>query len=338
MKKNNKIEIKHPKFNDEFFGFDDIEKYFFDIYNKKRISNCYIFHGIKGVGKATFAYRLARFILNKDYSDKSKNLYIPKEKNVFKNVMNLTHPDFAVFEPDDDKKTINLEKLEILNKFTYQTNLESEYKVVIIDALDDFTTKKNFGFLLKLLEDCPSNCIFLLISHSLHKIPDTIKSRSQKIYFNPISESILRKWFDNSELIEKRNLDMLIKLSNGSLGKALKIINHNDTFEIYSKAEKIIGDYNSTSNLEINNFFSFFNSNFLLEDFLSIIQINIRQKIDELIEKKDVNKLIIDAYILLFFEINEKIKKFKNLNLDSFQILNSIKYIFIKHFESLKKA
>ena len=338
MIKKNKIEVKHPRFNDEFFGFKEIEEYFLDILKNKKLSNAYIFNGIKGIGKATFAYRLARCILNKDNNLKSiDSLNISKENNIFKNIMNLSHPDIKIIEPDNENKKINLEKIKLLNKFTFGTSLESDYKIIIIDSLDDFTTKKSFSSLLKLLEDCPINCIFFLISHLLFKVPGTIKSRCQKIYFNPISDKTLRKWFEQSEIINEKNLDILINLSNGSLGRALDIINNNESFDIYSDAKKIINNFQNISKADIYDFFSLFNSNFLLEDFLLIIQINIIKNIKELIKKKNIDKTIIDVYISLFFEINKKINNFKMYDLDSLQTLNTIKYIFIKHSENLNK-
>ena len=338
MIKKNKIEVKHPRFNDEFFGFKEIEEYFLDILKKKKLSNAYIFNGIKGIGKATFAYRLARCVLNKDNNLKAiDSLNISKENNIFKNIMNLSHPDIKIIEPDNENKKINLEKIKLLNKFTFGTSLESDYKIIIIDSLDDFTTKKSFSSLLKLLEDCPINCIFFLISHLLFKVPGTIKSRCQKIYFNPISDKTLRKWFEQSEIINKKNLDILINLSNGSLGRALDIINNNESFDIYSDAKKIINNFQNISKADIYDFFSLFNSNFSLEDFLLIIQINIIQNIKELIKKKNIDKTIIDVYISLFFEINKKINNFKMYDLDSLQTLNTIKYIFIKHSENLNK-
>ena len=339
MIKEYKIEIKHPRFNDEFFGFKKIEQYFLDILKKKKISNAYIFNGIKGIGKATFAYRLARCILNKNNNLNSiDSLYVSKENNIFKNIMNLSHPDINIIEPEDENKKINIEKLKSLDKITYGTSLESDYKIIIIDSLDDFSTKKSFSSLLKLLEDCPINCIFFLISHSLFKVPDTIKSRCQKIYFNPIPENTLRKWFENSEIIDKKNLDILINLSNGSLGRALEVINNNESFDIYSGAKKIINNFKNISKEEIDNFFSLFNNNLLLEDFLLIIQINIIQNIKELIIKKnDIDKSVIDVYISLFFEINKKISNFRLYDLDSLQTLNTIRYIFIKHSENLNK-
>jgi len=339
MIKKNKIEVKHPRFNDEFFGFKEIEEYFLDILKNKKLSNAYIFNGIKGIGKATFAYRLARCILNKDNNLKSiDSLNISKENNIFKNIMNLSHPDLNIVEPDDENKKINLKKLKSLDKITYKTSLESDYKIIIIDSLDDFTTKKSFSSLLKLLEECPINCIFFLISHSLFKVPDTIKSRCQKIYFKPISENMLRKWFKNSKIIEKKNLDILINLSNGSLGRALEIINNDESFDIYSGARKIINNFKNITKTEIDDFFSLYKSNLLLEDFLLIIQINIIQSIKELIIKKnEKDKLFIDVYISLFFEINKKINSFKLFDLDNLQTLNNVKYIFIKHSENLNK-
>ena len=338
MIKKNKIEVKHPRFNDEFFGFKEIEEYFLDILKNKKLSNAYIFNGIKGIGKATFAYRLARCILNKDSNLKSiDSLNISKENNIFKNIMNLSHPDIKIIEPDNENKKINLEKIKLLNKFTFGTSLESDYKIIIIDSLDDFTTKKSFSSLLKLLEDCPINCIFFLISHLLFKVPGTIKSRCQKIYFNPISDKTLRKWFEQSEIINEKNLDILINLSNGSLGRALDIINNNESFDIYSDAKKIINNFQNISKADIYDFFSLFNSNFLLEDFLLIIQINITQNIKELIKKNNIDRTIIDVHISLFFEINKKINNFKMYDLDSLQTLNTIKYIFIKHSENLNK-
>ena len=58
--------IVDPRFNDELYGFDKIEKMFLNVIRNEKLSNAYIFYGIKGVGKATFAFRLARFILNED--------------------------------------------------------------------------------------------------------------------------------------------------------------------------------------------------------------------------------------------------------------------------------
>ena len=181
MIKESKIEVEHPRFNDEFLGFKKIEEYFLEILRKKRISNAYLFHGIKGIGKSTFAYRLTRCILGKNDLENIKSLYIAKEENIFKKIINLTHPDLNIVESDIENKKINIEKLKLINKKTFSTSLESNYKIIIIDSLDDFNSKKSFSSLLKLLEDCPINCVFFLISQKLFLCGPCILVRVQRI-------------------------------------------------------------------------------------------------------------------------------------------------------------
>ena len=339
MKKDLIIETKHPRFNEEFFGFKDIEDYFLKIVKNNKLLNSYIFHGIKGVGKATFAYKLTRFLLNNEMKEKSfKSLNISKDKNIFKNIMNLSHPDLFVIEPEAENKKINLEQLKLLHSIVYKTTLESNYKIIIIDSLDDFTSKQSFSILLKLLEDCPKNCIFLLISNSLSKIPNTIKSRCQKIYFRPISNEILKKWFKNSELIDEKNLQTLINFCDGSLGRAINMINNSEYFKIYSTIKILISDFKNITKDKVDKFFSLFNKNVYLEDFLLIIQINIMQNIKQLLANdKNINKEYLAMYISLFFEINERKKNYKLFNLDSLQTINSIKNIFNKKIKDLNK-
>lgn len=339
MNEKTKIDVKHPRLNDEFFGFKYYEEFFLNLLKKKKLSNAYIFHGIKGIGKATFAYRLSRCILNNNEElEKDNSLYISKDHNVFKSVAELYHPDIKVIEPENEKNKINLDQIKGLDKITYGTALESEYKIIIIDALDNFTTKNSYSTLLKLLEDCPRNSIFFLISHSISRIPKTILSRCQKIYFKPISNELLRSWFENSKLIEKKNIDFLINLSNGSLGRALSIINNNEYFDIYNQMDETIRNGNDITLDQINKSFSLFNVNLKLDEFVLIIQIVLKNYIKDLLAKKYLkNSSILKVYMSLFFEINKRINNFKLYNLDVYQTLNTIKYIFIKHSDDLKK-
>tara|TARA_Y100000590_G_scaffold444636_1_gene575643 strand:- start:1219 stop:2238 length:1020 start_codon:yes stop_codon:yes gene_type:complete len=339
MDKKLKIEVKHPRYNNEFFGYQNIEDYFLNILKKKKLTNAYLFNGIKGVGKATFAYRLARCILSRENKLESlDNLYTDKNENVFKEIINLINPDLTIIEPVSENKKINIDQLKALNKIVYGTALESDYKIIIIDSLDEFSSNKSYSSLLKLLEDCPINCIFIFISHSLYRIPDTIKSRCQKIYFKPISDDVLRKWFTNTPLIDKKEIDILVKLANGSLGRAIEIINNEEFFNIYTSAKKIINNITNLNKIEIEKFFSLFSNNILLEDFLLILQININNNIKEIINSKKINEVILKKKISLFFEINKKINNAKVFNLDTSQILSNIKYILIKNSENFNKV
>ena len=152
--------IVDPRFNDELYGFDKIEKMFLNVIRNEKLSNAYIFYGIKGVGKATFAFRLARFILNEDKKFDNK-LFISKDNKIFKSVSSLNHPDFILIDGNNGvTKTISADLLKTIQSSTYKTSIESKYKVIIIDSIDDITKSSSTNTLLKSLEDAPKSCIF----------------------------------------------------------------------------------------------------------------------------------------------------------------------------------
>ena len=78
-KDDNNFAITLPRLNNEFYGYEEIEDLFLKKIKNEKLSNSYIFYGIKGVGKATFAFRLARYLLNSDKNlINNKNLFIDK--------------------------------------------------------------------------------------------------------------------------------------------------------------------------------------------------------------------------------------------------------------------
>ena len=327
---NENLSIDHPRFNDEFYGYKRIENLFIKQINNKNLSNAYLFYGIKGLGKATFAFRLSRFLLMKKKENKFENLFVSKSDSTFKTIASLTHPDFNLIEKDKTTKKINTYLLQSILKDTYSTNLESEYKIIIIDSVDDISTNKAYNILLKLLEDCPSKCIFLLIAHSLSKIPSTLLSRCQKIYFNPLPKEKLKQWFSKTKQVNKNNINIILNLSNGSLGKAIDIINNQEYIEILNQSNNLIKNLN---NLKINimdDFFFLYNKNLNIIFFLLILQFSISDFIKNLSNEENQEEKI-NIYLSLYFEINKNINNFKVFNLDENQSLKIIKYTLLKH-------
>ena len=331
-KLNTNLETVDPKINEEFYCFDEIESFFIKKLKYGRLLNSYIFYGIKGVGKATFAFRLARYLLNQtEIKDIKKTLFISKENKTFKSVANLTHPDFLLITPNDKNNNINIDTLDKIQNKAYTTTAESNYKIIIIDSVDDISTSKGFSTLLKILEDCPKQCIFLLISHSLSKVPTTIKSRCQKIYFNPIDKKMLKKWFSHSKFVDEKNIEVILNLSNGSLGKAIEIINTKNYLKIYNQFDTVIQNIEVLKNEDIDKLFSLYDDRHIsIENFLLIIEFQISKYIKELtIQNSKLER--IEFLISLFFEINKKVTLFKSLKLDKKQLLNILKSILLNH-------
>ena len=323
--------IVDPRFNDELYGFDKIEKMFLNVIRNEKLSNAYIFYGIKGVGKATFAFRLARFILNEDKKFDNK-LFISKDNKIFKSVSSLNHPDFILINGNNGvTKTISVDLLKTIQSSTYKTSIESKYKVIIIDSIDDITKSSSTNTLLKSLEDAPRNCIFLIIAHSISKVPKTIQSRCQKIYFNPVNNEKFKNWFIQSKFIDDKNADTILGLSNGSLGKAIEIINTKNFICICDQVDEIVKKIEEIDNDDIEKLFLMYADNEInIENFLLIIQFQISKHIKGLIEKNhEINFL--ESYLSLFFEINKTFNFYKLYSLEPNQLLNKIKSCLLQY-------
>ena len=156
-----------------------------------KFPSTFLFYGPPGVGKLSMALYFTGEIL--------------KDKNrTFKG----THPDLAVIFPEfkeyenkeimnirknkeyfklrEIKASISIDTIRKLQDYTYITPMENKWKVVII-AHADRITKEGFNAFLKILEEPPSNVIFILITPKRHHLPETIISRSQNVRFSPLS-------------------------------------------------------------------------------------------------------------------------------------------------------
>ena len=149
----------------------------------------FIFHGQEGTGKRYFANILSNKILqlkNKnDYFSVNKiikpNQYQQKQENL---ILNNTHPDLFVIEKETNK-SINIEKAREMKHFLSQTASISEYKIIIIDPIEDLTINAT-NTLLKSLEETNHNTYIFLISHNLKNVLKTIQYMDFKFYFHKI--------------------------------------------------------------------------------------------------------------------------------------------------------
>ena len=58
------LEKLKPRANYDLFGHNEKINFILNSYKKKRLHQAYLFSGNEGIGKATFAYSFARFLLS----------------------------------------------------------------------------------------------------------------------------------------------------------------------------------------------------------------------------------------------------------------------------------
>lgn len=120
---------------------------------------------------------------------------------------------------------------ELIEKAQFQPS-EGKYKVYIIDEVH-MLTKSAFNALLKTLEEPPSHVKFILATTDVHKVLDTIISRTQRFDFRRISEADIvdrLSFIAESEGIdaEKDALALIARIAKGGLRDAISL------FEQYS--------------------------------------------------------------------------------------------------------
>ena len=176
---------------EDILGNDDVKKYLTNCIENKNFSHSYIFSGIKGVGKYTFAKDFAKCILE----DSMMQDY---------------------YELGPDGKSIKVSQIRELQNVINIKPIFSKKSVYIIDDADLMTIEAQ-NSLLKTLEEPPEYAVIILIVHNERSILSTVKSRCVNIKFNKLSDKDIKKYFLKNDLnFEDKNINVF-KVLDGSL-------------------------------------------------------------------------------------------------------------------------
>jgi DNA polymerase III subunit delta' len=177
----------HPREMLWYGGKPDGEATLLDAYRSGQLHHAWLLTGPEGIGKATLAYRFARFLLANPQPSASnvvqaKDLSVSADHPVAGQVARQSHPDLAVIRRGltKDGKSLRGEIAvddvrDGLGIFKV-TSGAGGWRIVIIDAADDLN-RASQNALLKMLEEPPARALFLLIAHRPGALLPTIRSR-----------------------------------------------------------------------------------------------------------------------------------------------------------------
>ncbi|HSX47694.1 MAG TPA: DNA polymerase III subunit gamma/tau [Patescibacteria group bacterium] len=196
-----------PKKLGQVAGQEHITRSLSNAIKTNKINHAYLFSGPKGVGKTSIARILAHDVNDLKYIDEA------------------SHIDIIEIDAASNRR---IDEIRELREMVYMAPVSAKYKVYIIDEVH-MLTKEAFNALLKTLEEPPAHVIFILATTDIHKLPDTIISRTQSYTFKPISDSQVKdrlKFVTNEEkmAIEDSAIDHIAKYSQGSLRDSLNIL------------------------------------------------------------------------------------------------------------------
>ncbi len=198
-----------------------------------------LFCGARGIGKATFAYRLVRFVLSGGQGETSMfgptDLSVDADSSVVRHIENGSHGDFMVLEPDDSTvtPTIKIDAVRKIQHFVSLTPSENPWRVVLIDSVDEMNANAA-NALLKVLEEPPSHCMMILICHNVGNLLPTLRSRCRRFDFSaPTYPNFLSILSHTSIELDEEQSRALFALSHGSIGSALSLHQHH-AFDLYA--------------------------------------------------------------------------------------------------------
>lgn len=190
------VSVRAPRETTALFGHRDAEQTLLQAYRSGRIPHAWLIGGAQGIGKATLAYRMARFVLaNPDPSTRSvqdaDNLYVDEDHPVARQVANGSHGGLLTLERTvNDKGAMRTvitvdESRETIGFFGSTAASVGGWRVCVVDTVDELNANAS-NALLKILEEPPARSLFLLISHAPARVLATIQSRCRKLPLRPL--------------------------------------------------------------------------------------------------------------------------------------------------------
>lgn len=190
------IAITRPRETIDLFGHSEAEATLLNSYRSGRIPHAWLIGGAVGIGKATLAYRMARFVLahrNPQASNvqRAETLRVDLSNPVARQVAMGSHGGLLTLERTLNDKgvmrtVITVDEIRETVSFFGSTAAVEGWRICIVDTVDELNPNAA-NALLKILEEPPEQSLFLLVSHAPARVLPTILSRCRKLLLRPLS-------------------------------------------------------------------------------------------------------------------------------------------------------
>ncbi len=254
---NNKSKVLALKYRPQNFedliGHEEVATTIFNSIKMNKSPNAYLFTGIRGVGKTTFARIVAKALNCENGIEKM----CEKKCSHCDSITNSNHID--VLEMDAASKT-GVDDVRELIEFSRYAPSIAKFKVFIIDEVH-MLSKQAFNALLKTLEEPPPYLKFIFATTEVKKIPITVISRCQRYDLSRIKSEELFQYLKKISKKEEKNFDdsalkLIVKISEGSVRDSLSlldraIISNNDDRLSLENVQKIFGCVDKSSYIDL---------------------------------------------------------------------------------------
>ena len=243
----------HPRETAALFGQNAAEAQFLAAFNTGRLPHGWLLSGPKGIGKASFAWRAARFLLAIPIVQDDglfgappapASLDIGDEHPVVPRLKALSEPGLCLIRrgPRPDGKAlsdvIRVEEVRRLKNFFQMSAGGNGRRVVIVDCADEMNPNAA-NALLKELEEPPADAVLFLIAHRPSGLLPTIRSRCRVLRFQPLGADDLRAALQQAGFAPPPEMAGLAELAGGSVGTAARLLSQ-DGLGLYADLLRLL--------------------------------------------------------------------------------------------------
>lgn len=245
-------DIKLPRETKDFFGHHAAEQTLLAGYQSGRLPHAWLIGGPPGIGKATLAYRFARFILaHPDPAapdvQSASSLAIDPDHPVFRRVAAQGHRDLLVLERVINEKTgklftnIRVDDVRRTVSFFGSTAGEGGWRIAIVDSVDELESE-GANALLKVLEEPPRRALLLLVSHAPGRELPTIRSRCRRLLLRPLDQSDVARAAAAATAGSPEDADIgeAAAAAGGSVARALALVDE-DASSLRRRLVELLG-------------------------------------------------------------------------------------------------
>lgn len=238
----------HPRQSFRLVGQDEALSRISRVIRSGRPPQGLLLAGPPGIGKATLAYRIARYLLRNGASNGGPDdLAVAQNDPVAQQVAAGSHPGLLVLKRGLNPRTgktmteTSVDVIRQLSNFFGMTSGAGGWRVALVDTADEMSDPAA-NALLKALEEPPPNAMLILLSNAPGKLLPTVRSRCQRLDLRPLSEAALAaELADRLSEMTEADRQALAALSGGSLGAAL-VLSDEETLALARDAERAVGE------------------------------------------------------------------------------------------------
>jgi DNA polymerase-3 subunit delta' len=208
--------------NPNLVGHQSAFKSIIDAYEGGKLHHAWLIAGQKGIGKATFAFNVAKKLLIRSGDE-------PADR-VAHMLAHGAHPNVKVIRRAFNHKTgkfaanISVDTVRNAVSFFQTSAAGAGLRICIVDSIDDMNANAA-NALLKTLEEPPSNTLFLLVINRLGATLPTIRSRCRLLKLAVLNNDDVLSVVNNALTIpDGENVAQILDMARGRPRKAFEAI------------------------------------------------------------------------------------------------------------------